>query len=133
MSAESPIKLLIVDDEEDLVEMLALRLRAARGFEVETANDGPSGLEKARAQRPDVILLDNVMPGMDGWEVCRRLRQDERTRGARIIMLTAGNVGRTEPKVLDAGADEIVLKPYDQDQLIGLLRQGKEGVHAQNR
>lgn len=128
---QRPLKILVIDDEEDLVEMLALRLRSTGRFEVETAYDGAAGLEKARTRLPDVVLLDNVMPGMDGWEVCRRLREDAKTKGLRIVVMTAGSPGKAQAKGREARADFVLLKPYDHEQLIAVL-EGKEGAHAQN-
>lgn len=122
-------RVLIIDDEEDLVEMLALRLESTGLFEVEKAFDGASGLARALQTVPDVILLDNVMPGLDGWEVCRRLRADAKTSGLTIIVMTAGSPRKAEQQGREAHADRVVLKPYDYGELIEILKQ--EGSNAQ--
>jgi DNA-binding response OmpR family regulator len=130
-TAGRPIKLLIIDDEEDLVEMLALRLTST-GFDVDRAYDGAAGLEKALATTPDVVLLDNVMPGLDGWEVCRRLRSEPRTRGTRVVLMTAGTPARAEARAKDAQADRVILKPYDHDELVAVLK-GLEGLQCSSK
>lgn len=73
-AATKPIKLLIIDDDQDIVEILCLCFKKDGSFAVETALDGAEGLAKAKSFKPDVVLLDVVMPRTDGWEVCRRLR-----------------------------------------------------------
>jgi len=128
-------KVLIIDDEEDLVEMLALRLSASGLFDVRTSNDGPGGLEKARQDPPDVVLLDNVMPLMEGWEVCRHLREDSRTRDAKIIIMTAGSPTKSQKRAREERVEHVLLKPYDHEQLIELIRTAgaaarQEGSHA---
>lgn len=124
-------KVLIIDDEEDLVAMLSLRLRSTGRFEVDTAPDGAAGLARADSFGPDVVLLDTVMPGLDGWEVCRRLRADPRTKATRIVVMTAGNPSAAQARAKQAGADEVVFKPYDHERLIELLDPGQGGAHAQ--
>ena len=114
--------LLIVDDEEDLVEMLALRLEATGLFDVARAHDGISALERAAALKPDVVLLDNIMPGMDGWEVCQRLRADPACANAAVVMMTAGAPAESRRKARESAADALILKPYDQAQVIETLR-----------
>ncbi|MCM2305147.1 MAG: response regulator, partial [Elusimicrobia bacterium] len=82
-------RVLIVDDESDLTEALAIRLSSGWGFTVAVAHDGDEGLRKASAFRPDMILLDIAMPNVDGWEMCRRLRDDPETRAIPIVVMTA--------------------------------------------
>lgn len=113
-------RLLIVDDEVDLVEMLALRFEASGAFEVDKAFDGDDGMAHAKAFKPDIVLLDSVMPKMDGWQLCRTLRADPDTNKAKIVIMTAGN--RSEASAKEAGADSLVLKPYDYADLLGVLR-----------
>lgn len=113
-------RLLIVDDEVDLVEMLSLRLQAQGRWDIEAAYDGDEGLEKARADHPDIVLLDTVMPKVDGWEVCRQLRSDPGTRDAKIIVMTAAGTG-AEAAAREAGADLLVRKPYEFSELLGAL------------
>lgn len=128
-------KVLIIDDEEDLVEMLAMRLQASGLFDVETAYDGPAGLDKARHAPPDVVLLDNVMPLMEGWEVCRRLRADPKTKSAKIIIMTAGSPTKSQKRARDERVEHVLLKPYDHEQLLELIKSTgaaarQEGSHA---
>ena len=115
-------RVLIVDDEEDLVEMLALRLRSIGLFEIETAGDGETGLETARRFHPDVVLLDSRMPGTDGWDVCRRLRADPLHSATAIVMMTAGTPEESQRKTRECGADGLVLKPYDYQQVVETLK-----------
>jgi len=114
------MKLLIVDDEADLVEMLLLRLQALGRYDIDTAYDGEEGLDKARAEKPDVVLLDTVMPKVDGWEVCRRLKADPLTKDTKVIVMTAAGTG-AQKTAQEAGADELVLKPYEFNDLLGVL------------
>ena len=105
---ERQVRALVVDDEETILEFLGMGL-GYEGFTVETATDGPAALAAADRFRPDVVLLDVMLPGLDGVEVCRRLR----ARGdVAIIMLTAK--GETDERItgLDAGADDYVPSPF---------------------
>ena len=117
MSAEA--KLLVVDDEFNILELLATSLRFA-GFEVVTAGNGREALEKAHAENPDLIVLDVMMPGMDGFEVTRRLRENGTTTP--VLFLTAKDA--TEDKVtgLGAGGDDYVTKPFSLDEVIARIR-----------
>lgn len=117
MSAEA--KLLVVDDEFNILELLATSLRFA-GFEVVTAGNGREAIEKAENEQPDLIVLDVMMPGMDGFEVTRRLRDAGRTYP--VLFLTAKDA--TEDKVagLGAGGDDYVTKPFSLDEVIARIR-----------
>lgn len=108
---------LIVDDDADIRRFLGLTLRHD-GFEVHEAVNADDALEQSRTVDPDVILLDVMMPGVDGYEVCRRLREDPRTQETPVILLTAK--GRAEDKIrgLDVGADDYVVKPFDPEELV---------------
>jgi DNA-binding response OmpR family regulator len=108
-------RLLIVDDEPE--NRVALRDLFAPEFDVETANDGLEALEKAGAVPPDLILLDIVMPRMDGFQTCLKLRQGEATRHIPIILLTSRNQPETETFGLDLGADDFVGKPFNREVL----------------
>lgn len=112
-------RVLIVDDEVDLVEMLAMRLEALGKFDIEKAYDGQEAIEMAKRDHPDFVLLDTVMPTLDGWQVCRELKADPQTKGAKIVVTTAGS--QSEEKAKEAGADRLLLKPYEFDDLIGVL------------
>lgn len=129
MTAQAKKRVLIIDDEEDLVEMLAMRLEATDLFEVDKAFDGAAGLERALSSKPDIVLLDNVMPNLDGWEVCRRLRADSSMDGLTIIIMTAGSPARAIERGREARADRVVLKPYEHEELLAILKQ--EGANAQ--
>jgi two-component system phosphate regulon response regulator PhoB len=110
-------KILVVDDEPDAVELIDFNLKAA-GFEVLTAEDGQTALNKARAAQPNLILLDLMLPKVDGLEVCKRLRQDPNTSAIPIIMLTAktGEIDRVLG--LELGADDYVTKPFSTRELV---------------
>jgi DNA-binding response OmpR family regulator len=110
-------KILVVDDEPDAVELIEFNLKAA-GFEVITAADGGTALKKARATLPQLILLDLMLPEIDGLEVCKALRKDLNTAAIPIIMLTAkaGEIDRVLG--LELGADDYVTKPFSPRELV---------------
>jgi signal transduction histidine kinase len=114
-------KVLIVDDNEANVRLLEVYLRAV-GYMTEKAFDGEQALEKIHATNPDLVLLDVMMPKMDGYEVCRRLRADETTSVIPVIMITA--LKETEDRVrgLDCGADDFLSKPFDKSELLARVR-----------
>lgn len=108
-----PVRLLIIDDDADIVEVLCMRFQRDPAFEVETALSGADGVKKAKVFQPDVVLLDVVMPRTDGWAVCRMLRSDPATAGARVIAMTA-QAGAAAPEVARAaGAHRVLTKPLD--------------------
>lgn len=117
MSAEA--KLLVVDDEFNILELLATSLRFA-GFEVVTAGNGREALEKAHAENPDLIVLDVMMPGMDGFEVTRRLRENGTTTP--VLFLTAKDATENKVTGLGAGGDDYVTKPFSLDEVIARIR-----------
>lgn len=110
-------KLLIVEDNTELLELFRLGLKQA-GFSVSTATNGLDALKKARAVVPDLILLDLVLPELDGFAVCERLRNDASTATTRIIMLTGLTSEFTRYAGLESGADEYVTKPASPNQLL---------------
>ena len=118
-------KILVVDDEPDAVELVEFNLKNA-GFEVITAADGAEALKKARATLPDLILLDLMIPEVDGLEVCKLLRRDAATAGIPILMLTAKAAEIDRVLGLELGADDYVTKPFSPRELMlrikGLLR-----------
>lgn len=116
------VKVLIVDDERDFVEFLFLRIQGSGPFAVETAFGGEEGLEKAVSFRPDVILLDLLMPNVDGWEMCRRLRSSPLTRSIPVVVMTAVRPGEAKAKARELGIHSILFKPMDYRNLIELLR-----------
>ena len=115
-------KILIVDDEVDLVEMVALRLEAS-DFEVIKAYDGQEGLDKARNEKPDLIVLDLMLPKIDGYKVCRMLKFDEKYKNIPIILFTA-KVQEADKKLgVDVGADAYVTKPFESSELLNKISQ----------
>lgn len=120
MSRERPL-VLVVDDFQAGRELTAEYL-TYRGYEVATAADGAEGLERAFELLPDAILMDLSLPEIDGWEATRRLRDDERTRGIRIIALTAHALEAERKRALDAGCDEVVTKPVVPKELERVVR-----------
>ncbi len=113
------LRILAVDDNVDAAESLAMLLRLD-GHEVSVAHDGPHALELAAAERPEVILLDIGLPGMDGYEVCRRLRQLPRPQ-PRIIAMTGYGQDKDRQRAAEAGFDEHTVKPVEYGKLAGLL------------
>jgi two-component system alkaline phosphatase synthesis response regulator PhoP len=112
---------LVIDDERDLVALVRYNLER-EGFEVLGALDGVSGLELAVTRKPDVIILDRMMPGPDGVEICRRLRQEVRTAEVPVILLTAKTSEGDRIAGLDAGADDYVTKPFSPKELVARVR-----------
>lgn len=109
-------KILVVDDEPDALELVSFNLKAA-GYEVVTADDGTDAIKKARQQVPDLILLDVMLPEVDGLEVCKLLRRDPATAGIPIIMLTAKAAEIDRVLGLELGADDYVTKPFSPREL----------------
>ena len=116
-----PNKILIVDDEPFNLDLLEQEL-ADQGYAIERANDGAEALEKLPSFLPDVILLDYMMPKMNGLEVLKRLRADERHKGLPVILLTAKATQEDKIRGLDAGADDYVIKPFDSFELLARVR-----------
>jgi CheY-like chemotaxis protein len=124
---------LVVDDFAAGRELCAEYLRF-RGYEVATAADGAEALEQAFALRPDAILMDLSLPAIDGWEATRRLRADQRTRGIKIIALTAHALETERDRALAAGCDEVVTKPIVPRELERVVRRqlGRETAPAED-
>jgi DNA-binding response OmpR family regulator len=114
-------KILVVDDEAVLVETIAYNLEQA-GYRVVTASDGNSALEAARSEDPDLILLDIMLPGIDGLEVCRQLRRESSTATTPIVMLTAKGDEIDKVVGLEVGADDYVTKPFGRRELLARVR-----------
>ena len=119
-SAIRGASVLVVDDDPLIARLLEIELRAA-GYEVHTANDGMRALELAREQRPHVVLADVMMPTMDGFELTRRLRQDERTASVGVIMLSARGQRADRVQGLSVGADDYVVKPFETPELVARI------------
>jgi len=110
-------KILLVEDHEELWDFLSRRLRR-RGFDVVLAHDGQQGVDMARAERPDVVLMDMNLPVMDGWTAARTLRADPDTAGIPIIALTAHAMSGDRERMLEAGCNDYHPKPVDFPQLL---------------
>ena len=113
---------LVIDDEAPIRLLCKVNLEA-EGMDVLEAADGPTGLEQARESTPDVVLLDVMMPGLDGWQVAEQLLQDERTNEIPIIFLTARAEFRDRARGLDIGGVDYVTKPFNPLELAPLVRE----------
>jgi diguanylate cyclase (GGDEF)-like protein len=124
-----PETILVVDDDPDIARFVEVNLRSA-GYDVAVAGDGEEALERAAELRPDLVLLDVMMPRIDGFEVAQRLRKSPQTANASIIMLTAKALSADKVTGLQAGADDYIIKPFDPIELLarvkGTLRRAKE-------
>ena len=114
-------KILLVDDEPILIETMAYNLEQA-GYQVATASDGASALEAVHAETPDLIILDIMLPEMDGLEVCRLLRREKKTSMTPIMMLTAKGDEIDKVVGLEVGADDYVTKPFGRRELLARVR-----------
>jgi CheY-like chemotaxis protein len=115
------MKILYVEDNEDNVYMLTRRLRR-HGFEIAVASDGERGIAAARAERPDLILMDLSLPVLDGWEATRRLKAAPETRSIPIIALSAHAMEGDREQALAAGCDDYDIKPVDLERLLSKIR-----------
>jgi adenylate cyclase len=118
--AERPPKILVVDDVPENVRLLEAVL-VSRGYEVVTANDGWEALERVQTAEPDLILLDVMMPGLDGYAVCSQLRANDDTAVLPVIMVTS-SIGQEKTKAIEAGADDFIPKPFNHDELLTRVR-----------
>jgi len=121
METGSGRKILIIEDESDVADLLTLNLRKA-GFRTSTAADGASGLQKARDDRPDFIILDLMLPKMSGFEVCKILKSDTATSQLPILMLTAKAEEIDRIVGLEFGADDYVTKPFSPREVVLRIR-----------
>ena len=110
-------RILLVEDQEMNRDMLSRRLKK-RGYDVSIAVDGAEGLEKARAEAPELILMDMSLPVIDGWEATRQLKADQATRGIPVVALTAHAMSTDREKALDAGCDAYETKPVELPRLL---------------
>ena len=117
MNKHNPVKILIVDDEPDST-ILVQSILEHKGYKVATAYDGLSALDLIGSDRPDLILLDLLMPVMDGYEVCAKLKTEHATRAIPVIIFTAANNVSLTRKALAIGADDYVVKPFEINTLI---------------
>ncbi|MCX7868605.1 MAG: response regulator transcription factor [Terrimicrobiaceae bacterium] len=108
---------LVVEDEADVADLVRYNLARA-GFEVKLAADGPGALEAVSASRPDAVILDLMLPGMSGFEVCRRIRKHPGAEGVAILMLTAKSETAEKVRGLELGADDYITKPFSPKELV---------------
>lgn len=132
-------KILVVDDEKDIVDLVAYNLEKA-GYKVLRAYDGAAALRKAQEEAPDLLVLDLMLPGLDGLEVCRRLKAADKTARIPVLMLTAKGEESDKVVGLELGADDYVTKPFSPKELVArvkaLLRrsaQDEVASHAEHR
>ena len=129
------IKVLAVDDEQDILRLVEIKLKKA-GFDVVTAQDGEEGLRKALSEKPDVVLLDVMMPKMDGYAAARRIKGEVRPAPI-VLMLTARGQEADVLRGIKEGADDYIVKPFAPRELIArinvaLIKAGKPAVIAEN-
>jgi DNA-binding response OmpR family regulator len=115
-----PARILVVDDEPNIVVAIEF-LMQQQGFETETASDGQEALAKARQFRPDLIVLDVMMPKADGFEVAHAVRHEPALEGVKIVFLTAKGTSRDKVNGYDAGGDVYLTKPFDNDELLEIV------------
>ncbi|SDT86473.1 two-component system, OmpR family, phosphate regulon response regulator PhoB [Verrucomicrobium sp. GAS474] len=129
MSSPSAKKILVVDDEADVLDLVCMNLRAA-GYAVSAAENGAIALQKAKAEKPDLIVLDLMLPEMSGLEVCKALKKEDTTAAIPIIMVTAKTEEVDRIVGLELGADDYVAKPFSPRELVlrvkSVLRRGQE-------
>ena len=114
-------RILLVDDEPDIVETVSFMLQS-RNYQVSIASGGQEGIDKAKEEHPDLLLLDIMMPGMDGYDVCMKLKADSDTKDIPIIMLTAKGESEAVLKSHSLGADDYVVKPFSLPTLLSKLK-----------
>ena len=115
-------KILVVDDEPFIVQMVTSRLKSS-GYELLSAADGDEALKKARSEQPDLIILDLMLPKIDGFQVCATLKQDERYKHIPIVLLTAkGGEESRQIGIEECGADDYVTKPFDAQALLEKIK-----------
>jgi len=123
------IRVLVVDDNFVNVKLLEALLKSA-SYEVTTALNGEAALEEVRQARPDIMLLDVMMPGMDGYEVCRRIRESEKNTRLPVIMVTALDKPADREMGIAAGADDFINKPLDDTLLFPAMRRAMQNAVA---
>ncbi|MCX5662402.1 MAG: response regulator transcription factor [Planctomycetota bacterium] len=123
-------KVLVVDDEEDILELIEYNL-AKQGFQVSCVTSGEDGVKVARTQVPDLVVLDLMLPGLDGLEVCRTLKADPKTKGVPVLMLTAKGEESDVIRGLECGADDYITKPFSPRVLVARVKAAlRRGSHA---
>jgi DNA-binding response OmpR family regulator len=120
-TVDRTLSLVVADDDSDILRLLQRRL-SRRGYTVVTAADGRAALDAVRSTAPDVVVLDRLMPAMNGEEVCAALKSDERTAAIPVVLLSAQASEREIVEGFGAGADDYLTKPFDLDELDERLR-----------
>ncbi len=120
MTDNAPRRILLADDEEDIKTIVKMFLET-NGYEVVTAFDGLDAIEKVKESKPDLVLMDIMMPVIDGIEVTRQLKADEATRDIPIVMLTAAAKSAMVEQALQAGAVDYIAKPFDPERLTEVI------------
>ncbi len=115
-------RILIVDDEKDILNVLRFRLEA-NNYEVLSASDGQEGLNKARSENPDLIILDLMLPKLDGYKICRILKFDENYKAIPIIIFTASAQKKDEELGMEMGADAYIAKPFESKILLEKMKE----------
>jgi DNA-binding response OmpR family regulator len=126
------LHVLVVDDEKSIRELIAMRLEDS-GFEVSSVEDGIKALEFLKEKKPDIIVLDKLMPGMDGYEVLLNIRADKATSHIPVVMLTAVLNQADKVKGLKMGLDDYMTKPYDAGEFIARIRAVLKRTAAKKR
>lgn len=114
-------KILVIEDEADILEVIEYNL-TREGYKVLTSKDGEQGLAKVLGENPDLVLLDLMLPGLDGIEICKRLKQDPVSRGTPIIIVTAKGEESDIVLGLGVGADDYIIKPFSPKELIARVK-----------
>lgn len=114
-------KIVIVEDDENIAN--AEKLILSDVYEVHHAKAGQEGLELIKQVKPDLALLDIMMPGMDGFELCKRIRADEELKATKIVMVTAKDQDKDEAEGMEIGADDYIMKPFEPDELLHVTNQ----------
>ncbi len=113
-------RILIVEDEESLLKLESILL-TSRGYHVRGVTDGATALREIVANPPDLVLLDIMMPGIDGFEVCRRIKEDPQTRNIPVVMLTAKKSSMDQARGMQVGADAYITKPFKSVKIIEVI------------
>lgn len=113
-------RILIIDDSPTVIKMLQIVLES-KDYEVITAYDGETGLKKVYSDKPDIVILDIMLPDIDGYEVCERIKNNANSKDIPVIMLTAKDMGEDFNKAMEKKADWYIVKPYDVEHLIRVI------------
>jgi CheY-like chemotaxis protein len=115
-------KILIIDDEPELVKAVEVRLKTS-GYDIVTACEGSSGIQKAKEAKPDLILLDIIMPKMNGYQVAKKLMADPETQGIHIIVFSASQERDLENKCKELGITNFIMKPFETIDLLNMVKE----------